>query len=432
MPKTPVDKFIANFKDKGWRSDPMEHAIAIALEHPEWLADLVEQVIDQIPEGGTFFRAALSFLPLAEWPGQVQHALAALEKNSANEAAESLIAYASQQCPAALHPHLETIFALAPNGQTYYRNWPWRESGLKNFAFLNDILSKGKRTAPERIKAWECLLETRHPKALHHAMQKSRSVDLDANPFALPVRKADYFLHIGLEPLAGGFRQLYPKQVMHLAFPRSYAPDPSAPVWRRCHPTWRVRRGAATARFGGAAQGLCNTCGQPLHHLLTLDPVPKGLGVTRVARLQLVTCLSCLGWEEETLFYKHVRGAPLPIGYDGAVDYDGPFKEPEFPSGPLRKTTVGLVPADRRWRWQDWALANSRENMHRLGGHPAWIQSAAYPECVQCKRRMAFLLQLDSELPSAAGGEWLWGSGGICYCFWCDRCKISANLWQCT
>jgi hypothetical protein len=45
---------------------------------------------------------------------------------------------------------------------------------------------------------------------------------------------------------------------------------------------------------------------------------------------------------------------------------------------------------------------------------------------------MGYLLQLDSDLPTADGGEWLWGSGGIAYGFWCDPCGVSSFLWQCT
>jgi hypothetical protein len=45
---------------------------------------------------------------------------------------------------------------------------------------------------------------------------------------------------------------------------------------------------------------------------------------------------------------------------------------------------------------------------------------------------MSFLLQLDSELVTQEEAEWLWGSGGIGYFFWCDGCKISGGLYQCT
>jgi hypothetical protein len=45
---------------------------------------------------------------------------------------------------------------------------------------------------------------------------------------------------------------------------------------------------------------------------------------------------------------------------------------------------------------------------------------------------MRFAMQLDSELPQVDGGEWLWGSGGANYTFWCAPCRTSAHLWQCT
>ncbi|SUA50259.1 Uncharacterised protein [Paenibacillus thiaminolyticus] len=90
------------------------------------------------------------------------------------------------------------------------------------------------------------------------------------------------------------------------------------------------------------------------------------------------------------------------------------------------------VPAPARWRTQDWALSNGRENLCRIGGMPSWIQDAQYPSCPECRETMAFIAQLDSDLPLADGGEWMWGSGGIGYLFWCDCCKVSGHLWQCT
>lgn len=45
---------------------------------------------------------------------------------------------------------------------------------------------------------------------------------------------------------------------------------------------------------------------------------------------------------------------------------------------------------------------------------------------------MRFIFQLDSNLPNADDGEWLWGSGGICYVMSCTPCRTVAYLWQCT
>ena len=429
MATNPVDQLIRGFKTKNWRSEPMERAMAIAVEHPEMLLRLAQEVMEQIPEGGTFLDAALSFLPMDDWPELVRLALQAWRNSKKCESAGSVIAYASLQCPAVLHPHLESIFVAAPNGKCYYRNWPWRESGLLNFEFLSAYLTTSKHSAPERMKAWECLLETRHPEALHNAVLQSQSVRLNAKRAGLPpVDVAVYLLHVGFEQVEDQFRRLYADQVFHLSFPRSYLPGRSRPAWNTNHPTWNLGKGTASARFGGSADGSCRVCGGGLHHLVTLNPIPKGLGVTRLSALNLVTCRSCLGWEEPTLSFQHDRsGQSIPVGYDG------PIKKPEFPSGSLRKTSVSLVAADQRWRWQDWALSNSRENLNRVGGHPTWIQGAEYPQCVLCQNTMRFLLQLDSNTPGGEdGGEWLWGSGGICYCFWCDRCKVSCSLWQCT
>ena len=183
------------------------------------------------------------------------------------------------------------------------------------------------------------------------------------------------------------------------------------------------------AGFGGDGQGECQICGGCLHNLITLSPIPQNLGVTDISSLSLQTCLSCLGWEEQAsaLFYEHdSSGAPRGLN---------PSKlkiTPQFSATSLLPCEVTICPTPRRWIWQDWALSNNRENLNRLGGHPAWIQNADYLNCPHCNRRMRHLLQLDSELPTSGGGGWLWGSGGCCYVEWCDNCKVSGFQWQCT
>ena len=157
--------------------------------------------------------------------------------------------------------------------------------------------------------------------------------------------------------------------------------------------------------------------------------MPPELGVS-LDKLSLEVCLSCLGWEAERLFYAHDEsGVPRPIG-------DETTRKPQFPVGNLFSTQVKLAATGRRWRWQNWGLTNGRENLHRVGGHPTWIQSADYPKCPQCGVTMQFLMQLDSNLPIDYGegrrGEWLWGSGGIGYVCWCDACRVSGFAWQCT
>ncbi|MNT59195.1 hypothetical protein D3C72_1966820 [compost metagenome] len=98
----------------------------------------------------------------------------------------------------------------------------------------------------------------------------------------------------------------------------------------------------------------------------------------------------------------------------------------------MLEAEVDLFAAPARWRWQDWGESNGRQNLSRVGGAPSWVQSANYPACPDCSQDMDFAMQLDSGLPQEEGGEWLWGSGGCNYTFWCKDCRVSGQLWQCT
>jgi hypothetical protein len=222
--------------------------------------------------------------------------------------------------------------------------------------------------------------------------------------------------------------RLTPWAVYHLQFPDAFFDGQSRPPWlARVHPTWNLAASEHLVHFGGDSDNQCMLCDGQLHRLVLLDPVPPDLGVTGLPRLELATCLSCLGWEQQPLYYQHdARGTPA------SVSYDGPKVTPQFPVGPLQPVQARLVQTPRRWYWQDWGLSNGRENLNRVGGEPSWVQDADYPRCPSCQRLMSFLLQLDSNLTTADGGEWLWGSGGIAYGFWCDPCKVSGFLWQCT
>ena len=173
--------------------------------------------------------------------------------------------------------------------------------------------------------------------------------------------------------------------------------------------------------------GACGNCGGQLHRLLALPTVPSGLGVS-LAALEIATCLSpASDRKNHSLFYRHdTAGRPDPL--EQATEKT----EPEFPAEPLLQGEVGLVPTPARWRLQDWGAANSRENLHRRRRADLEFQGPDFPRRPACKSAMTALLQLDSDLPTADGSEWLWGSGGIGYVSWCDACAISCAQWQCT
>lgn len=431
MDDTPllIRDFVADFQKSKWAARPFERALDISKARPEALVPFINALVTELPEGGTFLDVLFSFLALEDFPQVVDHALAEFARNGQNEAAESVISYSSLQCLPAVHPRLPSIFTLGVNERSYYTNWPFREAGEESLDFLRPIIEDAGRGASIRIRAWEAVLETRHPALLEYARTIYSTLPLAHEPSV-------YFREVGYDLASARTQALYPETVYHLQFPADYIDNSTRPAWLQTtfHPTWKMDTSASVPLlFGGELRetalggASCPSCGGVLHHLITLEPVPDGLGITGLSALTLAVCLSCLGWEHEGLFYRHdAAGQPEWIGIGGGT------QTPQFPAASLMPTKVHLVRTPARWRWQDWALSNSRENLHRVGGNPCWIQSADYPVCPQCDMRMHFLMQLDSDLPTTDGREWLWGSGGIGYTFWCDACKVSGHLWQCT
>jgi len=427
-----IDRLIHDFKIHGWKSNPFETMICVVTGHPEKVKELATKVMDQIPAGGTFHHAAFSYLPQEDWREIVEHALYILEGNRNHDAANAAIGYASLQCPYALHPNLGRVFRIVPNEGTYYENYPWRWAGTQNLPFLSSVIENHQTAPKERRKAWMCLLETRDPACLTYAIQQVEAIDLNIQlrEVGLPeTLDLNSYLHeVGFECRDGRVRQLDQELNWHILFPSGYFTG-DRPLWLRRdqHPTWTGEGKAVTeAAFGGSGSAICGRCGNPLHRLLTLDPVPEHLNVSGLAKLILEVCLSCLGWEIPKMFYGHnLHGEPSCLAERSGTP-------PQFPAVALHASSVMLSDLGERWRWQSWGSANGRENLNRIGGHPSWIQDADYPPCVSCQKRMQFLLQLDSDLPTMDGGEWLWGSGGIGYGFWCDDCKVSAFHWQCT
>jgi len=385
---------------------------------PDTITHLVRMVLDELPQGGTFFDAALSFLPMEQWPEVVQMAVTALWQKADHKAAQQIISYASLQCPQAVHPYLEQLFPLMGDDLLE----AFREVNLEQVRFLFGASPYRKSPYSEKLvlsQAFRALLETRLPEALAFV----RSHDDEHLSY--------YLSSIGFEETPEGFRQLYSPQVLHLAFSPDYLSQllsHSTKDEDKCHPTWgQADTHASRYRFGGQSNTRCGTCGERAHHLITLDPVPPSLGVTELPRIELVVCLSCLGWEQSILSYQHdENGKPKNIRQSEIA------LSPQFPAEPLKETEVNLLERETRWRWQDWGRSNGRENLHRVGGHPTWIQHAEYPRCPLCGKTSTFLMQLDSYLPTSDEGEWLWGSGGIGYVFWCDGCKVTSFLFQCT
>jgi hypothetical protein len=426
-PKKQIESIVRSLENRGVPAAPVVEATALATSHPEAVSDLAIAVMRRFPKGGTFLDGAFSYLPQGRWPELVRVALDTLEVSGGkNDAAASVIEYASLQCPSALHAHLDRIFLIRPNARCYYECYPWRESGDQHLDFLRSVIEGTTSTEEDRRRAWKALCETRHAKAIEYALSCADSV---APSDWSREKWVHAHLHlVGFHRENQSLRRTCPDSLYHLQFPDGFFDPQSRPPWlARVHPTWQLPESVQAVPFGGRGAGRCSLCAGALHRLLLLDPIPPGLGVTGLTRLELATCLSCLGWERQPLFYRHDEdGSPRNVGYDG------PPVSPQFPAHPLREAEVGLARTPRRSFWQAWGCSNSRENLNRVGGEPCWIQDAEYPSCPTCNKVMPYLFQLDSDLPTADGGEWLWGSGGIAYWFWCDGCRFSGVFWQCT
>ena len=181
-----VEAIVRSLEAQGRPAAPIQEATDLALSHPESVADLARATIRRFPEGGTFLDAALSYLPEDHWDSLVRFALDALEGPGENEAACSIIAYASLQALPSLHPHLDRIFKLRPNSGTYYEDYPWRESGTSHFGSLREEIEGQGSDAVLRHKAWRAMLQTRHPEVLEYALAHAESAHEPSPGLSVP------------------------------------------------------------------------------------------------------------------------------------------------------------------------------------------------------------------------------------------------------
>jgi hypothetical protein len=237
----------------------------------------------------------------------------------------------------------------------------------------------------------------------------------------------------GFEQHEGRLRRLWPDLVGHLRFPSDYLTG-----WRAQREEVALPPGDAiptlgTLRFGGLVEGRTpEGRAIPLHHALTLDPVPAGLGVT-TPRLVLATLLDALLDEGAPHYHRHDPSGTVVTPHRRVGDPDpGKATHPA-----IRPARVAIVRSPAQFRFQSWGESNGEESLFRLGGMPVFVQAPEYPACMDCQRPMTHLLSLDSGLPLEAPGPYGglgldWGSGGVANIFWCDGCRVSAWTWAST
>jgi hypothetical protein len=391
---------------------------------PEVLPDLLHAGIERLARSSPAVDALVGLVDAQVLAREAEHSVALLAAGAdpGDSQAANVIAHVSLQDPSLLAGYLDQLWDLKVNGNSYSEPWPWR--GATN-PMLRErqvaLLESADDLEAGRARA--CLLQTRDPSLVARAaaapLRVPRFLVMDPHYVAWDVN--------GEPPT-----RLAPAGTYHLRFPEGFLrpfqwAGASHPI---PHPTWDLAPAPGlTAVFGGlAAAGPCPGCGEQLHRLLHLPAIPAGLGVSTCQALELAACLTCLGWVIPVMFFRHDSSGHVEAAFGAPGADTGYVPEPEQP---LPTAQVSLAPTPGRWQYQDWAYANDRENLNRIGGEPTWIQDPDYRRCPDCQRRMHFLAQLDS--PDFAGGrEWLWGSGGIAYILWCDPCRISAVFWQCT
>lgn len=395
-----------------------QDVIDLVNEDPDVSTELVVRSVRRLPRGSTAVDAVVAFVPDGDLPSVADEAVASLRAGAHPDSSQAalLIARLSLQAPSTLQPYLPALWDLRPNGGAYYGDWPWRGAQAADVAALEALLASPD--ADTRRRAWRCLVESRSTAGWAAALVSVGAAVGD------DWRAGESLLLAGVERQGDGFERLFVDPPCHIVFPAGFLRPFQ---WHGVQgqlvdPTWKpAGPPVGTGRFGGVVEAACKVCGGRLHRLVAIDEAPPG----RPAPLELVTCMSCVGWSESVLFFSHRGPVVRPAGWE-VVE-----QEPEVAAEPLPEVAVTFVESSARWRLQDWALSNGRENLNRLGGEPTWIQSPDFPHCPDCGRTMRFLLQLDS-FDLASGPEWLWGSGGVLYTFWCDGCAVSATLWQCT
>lgn len=327
----------------------------------------------------------------------------------------------SFQFPELLHPYLDLIFELKPNESAFYAEYPWRNLAAEDIKPFIEKIKSHSTALLDQQKLYRCLMETRNLDTLNFAYRFA----VKNNIFAREDIE-DYLIDdlesVGFTFRHGKIESYCPNLTFHFKFPEHYFHD-DRPIHinKKQHPTWRLASTDKRFAFGGLIQ---DDQHNPFIHLITFEEIPKGLNIKSLERLKLGMHIRELN-EYSEIFYQHDQfGEPTKIGDTTVVE--------SYPDLAIKHTQICFSETPSRWLYQSWGSSNGRENLFRLGGEPTWIQSPQVLTCPVCNEKMDFLMQLDTDLPDMENGEVYFGSGGICYVFWCDQSQISGYLVQCT
>ena len=433
--KREVEDIIDALESRQWDSRPDQRAIELACSAPKAFVELLTLAMQQDVRAGHVLTEALSFLPSEYWPSIIPVAFAVLEAGD-NEVAQGAVACVALQFPELLLNLRERILELWERSIDIPRGI-WRRADDSDIAFLKETVESTEATELVRFLAWDALMSTTRPAVMSWCIEND-NVDFgshlkrinapDDRIEELRARAAIHYLkNFDCEFVAGNVRMLTSYRTLHMVLPRGYFHDRP-----NIHPTY-FKQGEFVIgdhQFGGQAEERCALCNDFLSLMVRLNPIPEGIGATDLSLLNIVTCLRCLGWVTGPLFYNHAADGsfgPVNNALPPHSDYNSFPSQASFAPSPLQLTETAA-----RWNRQDWGESNGKQNLFRIGGRPCWIQNPDYLICPSCGVTMTYLMEFDSFIPTSEGGEFLWGSGGAGYFYWCDACKISGAIWQCT
>ena len=413
-----AEKFILDFKKNGWNLPNLYERLFELTDHSKDIYSFCKLFLSNFEKGAPIFNDSLSYIEKEQFAELIVVALDILKQKKQNENAEQVIEYASLQFPELLYEHLELIFEIRPNESTYYAEYPWRNLSPEKATFYKSKLQNSETSKADKQKIFSCLLETRDIETVNFAFQFALNTNLfDKEDILIYCLEA-----VGFTIRNGEIESYCPNATCHFCFPKNYfSNDTPIHLNKEQHPTWRLKPTEYTYKFGGLIEANENN---PFTHIITFDPIPPNIKISNFERLTLGMHINEMN-EFGAIFYKHdFSGNPQKIGETKKIEI--------YTDLPIKETEISFSETPERWAFQSWGSSNSRENLFRLGGEPAWIQDAEVLTCPICNEKMDFLMQLDTGLPDIKNGAVYFGSGGICYVFWCDKSRVSGYLMQCT
>ncbi|SEI92556.1 hypothetical protein SAMN04488018_10725 [Myroides marinus] len=407
-----------DFKLTEWKTPDVYNQLRALMKDEEQMYTFCLEFLTNNTKSSTLFDSALSYISEEHFAELVKTAITLLQQQE-SKLAESVIEYASIQLPLILHPYTKELLELNPNGESYYADYYWRYLPTTQLQpYLERFLAVDTDRATKE-KLFSCLIESRDISIIEQLIPHALEIELSS--YGSTDDYIDGYLEmVGLCRENGVVKRYCQDKVYHILFQPNYMNKPNnVHLNRTDHPTWN---GTPTGLHFAMGGYITEDENNPMMHMITFDYILDGLPITGLPKLVLGCHLRELN-ENGIVFYQHdEQGNPHKIGDLMTIEW--------VEENAMVPTQVQIAPADARWYFQSWASSNSRENLFRIGGEPSWIQNGDVLTCPISGEKMQFIMQLDSEVPDVKGSEVYYGSGGLCYVFWCDKTKVSGYIIQ--